>query len=123
MTGRRIDSVYTVGDRLQRKTSDVVHVPDERFIACIRDWYICVSAFYESKRLPKRPCGLELWPDSFWRGLIGNHMGEDLKPKRTATSTDLDLVQRFVQTGHRKLECPQLFAIMCYRTMIMTEEG
>lgn len=123
LAGCLVDTISVAGTPLESNNLDTKHVSDQRVIECITHWYQQVDDFYSSRTDLDHSRGTESWHDSFWRGLIGNLVGEDLDPERVATESDITLVKEFVRTGKREPLCVEIFATMVYRTMFVTREG
>ncbi|EKG13739.1 Heterokaryon incompatibility [Macrophomina phaseolina MS6] len=123
LTGCFVDEISLVGAALESDRPGAKHVSDRSVIERIQDWHQRADAFYQSKQWPDHSHGAALWPESFWRGLVGNLVGDYLRPERPATESDIAFVRQFVQTGQRASICQEIFATMSHRKMFVTQGG
>ncbi len=125
LRGYLVDKIAMVASPLTSNDPDSTHVSDGRIIECIKAWYQKVETFLaELDQMQQCQPTTTFWPESFWRGLIGNLVSEvEMRPERVATSSDLSCVQQFVRSGQRSSGCVDIFATMTCRTMFVTEKG
>jgi hypothetical protein len=126
LTGSLFDTIAVAGPKPQKDTdepgSTTLSVPGA--LAKLREWYGMAGQFYQEREWSDALEGPQLWPGSFWRGLLGNYyLNEEYAPERWATDEDLKEVEEFLKTGTKNSACWGVFATLCHRTMFLTTEG
>jgi hypothetical protein len=123
LTGQRVNELRIIGAPLESSNSQTKHVTDQEVIQRIVDWHQQIGHAYRNGDWPDDSRGPSLWPNSFWRGLIGDVVGPSLHIQRHANEEDIATVQHFVNTGARALVCQVIFATVTYRTAALTASG
>ncbi|KAI8956679.1 heterokaryon incompatibility protein-domain-containing protein [Daldinia sp. FL1419] len=124
LTGCMIDTVAVAGSRPQYDKTNTCDVTCAGAAQMIQDWYQMADKFYQSQAHRNPILGTSPWPDSFWRGLLGNiTLNPEYFFKGLATSEDVELAKKFAQTGHRNDICDSIFANLVHRKMIITRTG
>ncbi|KAI1372465.1 heterokaryon incompatibility protein-domain-containing protein [Hypoxylon crocopeplum] len=124
LTGLMLDEIVLIGTRLQTNWPDAQDVPCSKMIERIKEWFQVAERHYKSQEWPESLAGPKLWPNSFWRGLVGNLIfHKDLDPVREVTSLDIEMVKAFVESGIENPSCYGVFATMCHRSMFITASG
>lgn len=123
LTGQFVDDICIVGAPLESNDPETKNVSDQEIIGCIKDWIQQIERSNRERELCDGSEGILSWPDSFWRELIGDLVGENLYAERRATTEDLAAVQCFIRVGERAPVCQQIFATMTYRSAALTAHG
>lgn len=123
LTGCFVDEISLTGVALEGDEPGTKHVSDQSVIERIQDWYRRADHFYQNRDLPDHSLGSAVWSESFWRGLVGNLVGDYLQPQRPATESDIALIQQFIYTGQRASIFQEIFAKMSHRKMFVTQGG
>ncbi|KAI2622483.1 heterokaryon incompatibility protein-domain-containing protein [Hypoxylon sp. NC1633] len=124
LTGYKLDEIAFAGPRPQSDNPDSPEISCAGVVRQIQRWFEDGSKFYDGRVWPEDSSGHKSWPESFWRGLLGNlTIGDELIPEDWASPEDIALVEEFVHTGIKNASCKGVFATMCHRTMFITHTG
>jgi hypothetical protein len=123
LTGQLLDELRIVCAPLESSEPQTKAVTDQQVIQHIEDWRQQINHAYLDGQFPDNSRGPISTLDIFWRGLIGNLVGNNLEPERHATEEDIATMQHFVATGAQANVCQEIFATMTYRTVALTASG
>ncbi|KAI0844893.1 heterokaryon incompatibility protein-domain-containing protein [Daldinia vernicosa] len=124
LTGCMLDSIIVAGPRPCSDEPGTCNVSRAGVARIIQDWYQIAEEFYQSQLRNELIDDKNLWPESFWKGLLGNiKLDPELFPEGPATSEDIALAKEFVQTGSRNDTYYSIFANLAHRQMVITKMG
>lgn len=126
LTGDLIDEITIIGDPIVDFDSPhCVEVSWTRVREHCQLWYQIAERKYRQGDFADACRGRALWPEVFWRGLIGNLVGQVTyhTTKRKAGDLDLAKVKEFVLEGKSSQVCQRIFATVTYRVMFITKQG
>ncbi|KAI1656085.1 heterokaryon incompatibility protein-domain-containing protein [Daldinia decipiens] len=126
LTGYMVDSIVVAGPgpRSRIDEPDTSNVSRAGVVRLIQDWYGIAEEFYKSQPRHESTYDTNSFPDSFWKGLVGNiKVDPELFPEGEATSEDIALAKKFVQTGIKNEIYESIFGNIAHRQMIITKTG